>query len=41
MDILRRQGLLESTIGTPWESVFVRVELIYEIESEEDSEEGE
>jgi len=41
LNILRRKGLLESTIGTPWESVLVRVELIYEKESEEDSEEGE
>jgi len=41
LNILRRKGLLESTIGTPWESLLVGVEMVYEKESEEDSEEGE
>jgi hypothetical protein len=41
LNILRRKGLLESTIGTPWEGLLVGVELIYEKEGEEDSKEGE
>jgi len=41
LNVLRGEGLPESTVGTPWKGLLVRIELIYEKESEEDGEEGE
>jgi hypothetical protein len=41
LNVLWREGLLEGTVGAPWEGLLVGVEMIYEKESEEDSEEGE